>query len=62
MEKVQMHKSTVWIEVEVSTTKWVEVVCENPSEALKQYKPSKGERITGMVAFMPKEAMSDEQL
>ena len=55
-----MHKSTVWIEVEVSTTKWVEVVCENPSEALKQYKPSKGERITGMVAFMPKEATNEE--
>jgi hypothetical protein len=38
------------------TTKWVEVQCETADEALKQYAPSKGERITGMVAFMPREA------
>jgi hypothetical protein len=51
-----MNLLTVWIEVEVKTTKWVEVQCETADEALKKYEPSKGERITGMVAFMPKEA------
>jgi hypothetical protein len=34
----------------------VEVQCEAADEALKKYEPSKGERITGMVAFMPREA------
>jgi len=52
-----MNLLTVWIEVEVKTTKWVEVRCKTADEALKQYEPSKGERITGMVAFMPMEAV-----
>ena len=56
-----MNLLTVWVEVEVNTTKWVEVQCKTADEALKQYEPQKGERITGMVAFMPKEAASDVQ-
>jgi hypothetical protein len=55
-----MNLLTVWIEVEVMTTKWVEVQCKTADEALKQYAPHKGERITGMVAFMPKEATDEE--
>ena len=51
-----MNLLTVWVEVEVKTTKWVEVQCETANEALKKYEPSKGERITGMVAFMPRGA------
>jgi len=49
-----MNLMTVWIEVEVKTTKWVEVRCKTADEAIKKYEPSKGERITGMVAFVPK--------
>jgi hypothetical protein len=56
-----MNLLTVWIEVEVKTTKWVEVQCETADEALKQYEPQKGERITGMVAFMPKEATHEDR-
>jgi hypothetical protein len=55
-----MNLLTVWIEVEVMTTKWVEVQCETADEALKQYAPQKGERITGMVAFMPNEAVGGD--
>ena len=54
-----MNLLTVWIEVEVTTTKWVEVQCETADQALKKYEPQKGERITGMVAFMPKEARGE---
>jgi hypothetical protein len=57
-----MNLLTVWIEVEVKTTKWVEVQCETADKALKQYEPSKGERITGMVAFMPKEASHEAEV
>jgi hypothetical protein len=53
-----MNLLTVWIEVEVRDTKWVEVHCETADEALKKYEPQKGERITGMVAFMPREAVA----
>lgn len=56
-----MNLLTVWIEVEVTTTKWVEVQCEAADQALKKYEPQKGERITGMVAFMPKEARNGDQ-
>ena len=56
-----MNLLTVWIEVEVKTTKWVEVQCETANEAIKKYEPSKGERITGMVAFMPKEASHEAE-
>jgi hypothetical protein len=56
-----MNLLTVWVEVEVTTTKWVEVQCETADEAMKQYAPQKGERITGMVAFMPNEATHEDR-
>lgn len=48
-----MNLLKVWIQVEVTETKWVEVQSETAEAALKQYTPQKGERITGMIAFVP---------